>query len=73
MRLRSAFLIGVILGLAYDVNAQGCALCYANASQTSIAAQHALRLGIFALLIPALTMFLGVLFLLYRRATSAAV
>jgi hypothetical protein len=52
--------------------AQACALCYTTASQTSIAAQRSLNWGILALLTPALTMFLGVLFLLYRRAVSAS-
>jgi hypothetical protein len=60
------------LGLAPGAYAQGCALCYTTASATSNAAQHSLRVGIFTLLIPALALFLGVFFLLYRRAIAAS-
>jgi hypothetical protein len=74
MRLRFALLTGfAVLGLARGAYAQGCVLCYTTASATSAAAQRSLNLGILALLIPALSMFLGVMFLLYRRAASAAV
>jgi hypothetical protein len=59
------------LGLAPGAYAQGCALCYTTASATSAAAQRSLDWGIFALLAPALTLFLCVMFLLYRRAISA--
>jgi len=73
MRLRSAVLIIVaVLGLAPGAFAQACALCYTTASQTSVAAQHSLDWGILALLTPALTMFAGVIILLYRRSVSAA-
>ena len=72
MRLKFAFLTGlVVLGLAPGAHAQGCALCYTTASQTSLAAQHSLDVGILALLVPALTLFLSVIFMLYRRAIAA--
>jgi hypothetical protein len=51
--------------------AQGCALCYTTASAAGAAAERSLNWGILALLAPALIMFLGVLFLLYRRTVSA--
>jgi hypothetical protein len=52
--------------------AQSCAFCYTTASQTSVAAQRSLDFGILTLLAPALTLFLAVVFMLYRRAVSAS-
>jgi hypothetical protein len=73
MRLSSAILIiFAVLSLAPGAFAQACALCYTTASQTSVAAQHSLDWGILALLTPALTMFAGVIIMLYRRSVSAA-
>ena len=61
-----------VLGSARGAFAQSCALCYTTASQASPAAQRSLDFGILALLTPALTLFLAVMFLLYRRAISTA-
>ena len=61
-----------ILGAVRGASAQGCALCYTTASAAGAAAQRSLDWGILALLAPALTLFLCVLFMLYRRAVSAA-
>jgi hypothetical protein len=72
MRLRFVLTVLAVLGLTRGAYAQGCALCYTTASATSAAAQRSLDWGILALLAPALTMFLCVMFLLYRRAISAA-
>lgn len=72
MRLRLAFVILVVLlAAARGAWAQGCALCYTTASAAGAAAERSLNWGIFALLAPALVLFLGVLFLLYRRALAA--
>jgi len=72
MRLRLAFVILVgLLGTAPGAWAQGCALCYTTASAAGAAAQRSLDWGILALLAPALVLFLGVLFMLYRRALAA--
>jgi len=72
MRLRFAFVIFVgLLAAARGAWAQGCALCYTTASAAGAAAQRSLDWGILALLVPALVLFLGVLFLLYRRALAA--
>jgi hypothetical protein len=73
MRSRFALLTAFsVLGSARGAYAQGCALCYTTASAAGAAAQRSLDWGILALLAPALTLFLCVLFLLYRRAFSAA-
>ncbi len=74
MRTRFAVLVVLIglLGVARDASAQGCALCYTTASAAGAAAQRSLDYGILALLAPALFLFLGVLYMLYRKATSLA-
>jgi len=73
MRIRFALLaVFTILGSARGAFAQACALCYTTASQTSVAAQRSLDFGILTLLAPALTLFLAVIFLLYRRAVAAS-
>lgn len=51
--------------------AQGCALCYSSASALGQNAQRSLDIGILTLVVPALTLFVAVVFLLYRRATAA--
>jgi hypothetical protein len=72
MRLRIALLaVFTVLCSARGAYAQACALCYTTASQTSVAAQRSLDFGILTLLAPALTLFLAVIFMLYRRAVSA--
>ncbi len=72
MRFRFVLLVVfTVLCSASGAYAQGCALCYTTASQTSVAAQRSLDFGILTLLAPALTLFLAVIFMLYRRATAA--
>jgi hypothetical protein len=72
MCLRFALLaIFAMLLSARGAFAQSCALCYTTASQTSVAAQRSLDFGILTLLAPALTLFLAVVFMLYRRASAA--
>jgi len=73
MRLRLIFvtLVG-LLATARGACAQGCALCYTTASAAGAAAERSLNWGILALLAPALVMFLGVLFLLFRRALATS-
>lgn len=47
--------------------AQGCAMCYQNAAASGAKGQEALRHGILILLIPALTLFGGIIAAIYRR------
>jgi len=73
--MRSRFLIltcVAVLGQARDAAAQGCALCYTTASAAGAAAERSLDVGIVTLLTPALVLFLGVMYLLYRRTLAAA-
>lgn len=59
------------LGFAPGAAAQSCALCYTTASAAGAAGIHSLKVGILALLLPALTMFLWVLSMIFRRAAQA--
>jgi hypothetical protein len=71
MRYRFVLLIMFeLLGASCRAFAQGCALCYTTASAAGAAAQRSLDYGILALLAPALTLFLCVIYLLYRRAVA---
>jgi heme/copper-type cytochrome/quinol oxidase subunit 2 len=73
MRVKISLLaVFALLGTARGAFAQGCVLCYTTGSAAGPAAQRSLDLGILTLLAPALTLFLAVMFLLYRRAVSAA-
>jgi len=74
MRLRLAVVAVIgILGMARGAYAQGCVLCYTSAAAAGSGAARSIDIGILALVTPALLLFLAVMFLLYRRAVSAAV
>ena len=66
----SALLLAFFLLSAAPAFAQGCAMCYANASQQNDKATRALNLGILTLLTPTLALFGGVLFLARRSRNS---
>jgi hypothetical protein len=57
--------------LAPHAAAQGCAMCYQNASATGPQGREALRHGILVLLLPTLSLFVGILALIYRRRNVA--
>jgi hypothetical protein len=66
----SVSLILVLLAvLAPHVTAQGCAMCYQNAASSGAQGRVALRHGILILLLPALSLFIGIFLLMYRRNT----
>jgi hypothetical protein len=47
--------------------AQGCAMCYQSAAAAAAPGRQALRHGIVLLLVPAVTLFFGILAFIYRR------
>jgi hypothetical protein len=47
--------------------AQGCAMCYQSAAASAAPGREALRHGILLLLIPAVSLFFGILTFIYRR------
>ena len=60
-----------MLVCASSVLAQGCAMCYQNASASGPQGSQALRHGILILLLPTLTLFTGIFGLIYRRRNVA--
>jgi hypothetical protein len=64
-------LLAGALGFAPGAAAQSCALCYTTASAAGVAGIHALHVGILALLIPALALFLWIFSLVFHSAGSS--
>lgn len=63
-------LVVAALGFAPGAWAQGCVLCYTSLASSGPTAMHAFQMAMFALLIPALMLFLAVFFLIFRRAQT---
>ncbi len=60
-----------IVGFApLRVVAQGCAMCYQNAAAADSHGRTALQHGILILLLPALSLFLGIFGLMYHRRNT---
>lgn len=57
----------VLALLAPHAAAQGCAMCYQSAAASGEQGRAALRHGILILLVPAASLFLGILMLIYHR------
>lgn len=57
----------VTAALAPHAAAQGCAMCYQNAAASGPQGREALRHGILVLLLPTVSLFLGIFGLLYTR------
>lgn len=53
--------------LAPQAAAQSCAMCYQNASASGAQGREALRHGILVLMVPTLSLFLGIFGLIYAR------
>jgi hypothetical protein len=68
----AAVTYAVIAGFASSqVAAQGCAMCYQTAAASAAPGREALRHGILILLVPAASLFLGILWFIYRRRNLA--
>jgi hypothetical protein len=52
---------------APHATAQGCAMCYQTAAASGAPGREALRHGILILLVPAASLFLGIIAFIYRR------
>lgn len=52
--------------------AQGCAMCYQTAAASATPGRDALREGIWILLLPAVSLFLGIFLIMYRRRNPPA-
>jgi hypothetical protein len=64
--MTSLLLLLALAALTPVVQAQGCAMCAATASQASAQGKHALNVGILVLLAPTLAIFCGVFFFVWR-------
>jgi len=62
-----AICIAVLFVCASSLSAQGCAMCYQNASASGPQGAQALRHGILILLFPTLALFSGIFGLIYHR------
>ena len=72
VRAASFFALGMLAVAAVpSANAQSCVLCYTSVAGGGPVVVHALQLGILTLLVPALLLFGGVFYLIYRRAMAA--
>ncbi len=67
----AAFIAGLFAAVP-DATAQGCAMCYQNAAATGTKGISALQHGILVLFVPAISIFGGILFLLYSRRHGSA-
>jgi hypothetical protein len=61
----------LLMSFAPSAAAQGCAMCYQNASASGPQGAQALRHGILVLMLPTLTLFTGIFALIYRRRNVA--
>ncbi|MFY9529615.1 MAG: hypothetical protein WBC04_17940 [Candidatus Acidiferrales bacterium] len=66
-----ALLVAIAAVSAPQASAQSCAMCYQNAAASGAQGIAALRNGILVLLIPTLTLFIGLFAFLYRRRNAA--
>jgi len=57
--------------MAMRAAAQGCAMCYQSAAASGAQGRAALRHGIWILLVPACSVFLGICVLIYRRRNAS--
>jgi len=65
----AAVFAAVFAFLSPHAAAQGCAMCYQSAAASGEQGRAALRHGVLILLVPAASLFLGILALIYRRNT----
>jgi len=63
--------LALLFLIAPQAAAQGCAMCYQNASASGAQGREALRHGVLVLLLPTLSLFVGILALIYRRRNVA--
>jgi hypothetical protein len=66
----AAGICATLVGLmAPHAAAQGCAMCYQTAAASDAPGREAMRHGILILLLPAVSLFLGIFVFTYRRNT----
>jgi hypothetical protein len=63
--------LALLVSLAPQVAAQGCAMCYQSAAGSGAQGREVLRHGVLILLVPSLSLFFGIFVLIYRRRNVA--
>lgn len=63
--------LALFVSAAPQSAAQGCAMCYQSAAASGAQGREVLRQGILILLLPSLSLFTGILALMYRRRNVA--
>ena len=63
--------LGVLTSAAPQAVAQGCAMCYQSAAASGEQGREVLRHGILVLLLPSLSLFVGIFALIYKRRNVA--
>jgi hypothetical protein len=67
---KQAVVLAALAACARTASAQGCAMCYQNASASGPQGITALRHGVYFLIFPTLAIFMGFFTLLYRRRNA---
>ncbi len=65
--MKRILILLLLLGMALPAWAQGCPLCKASVAAAGPEAAKAVNFGIFVLLIPTLSIFLGILYWAFRH------
>lgn len=63
--------LSLLVLLAPQLAAQGCAMCYQSAAGSGAQGREVLRHGVLILLVPSLGLFFGIFVLIYRRRNVA--
>lgn len=63
--------LGAFALTAPQAAAQGCAMCYQSAAASGAQGREVLRHGILVLLLPSLSLFVGIFALIYKRRNVA--
>ena len=73
--IRIGLVVAIVLAasavLTPHVAAQGCAMCYQNAAASGAQGREVLRHGILILLVPTVSLFLGIFGLIYARRNTS--
>jgi len=59
--------VALVLAVAPIASAQSCALCYQSAAASGTQGREVLRHGILVLLLPSVSLFVGILALIFSR------
>ena len=70
--IRASLFLLALASVVPVAHGQGCTMCYTAAAQQSAQGKHALDVGILMLLTPAIGMFCGLFFFVWRSKEKQA-